>query len=306
MFSVFDCHCDTVTTAIARDEDIYDNSLQLSLKRLTEFKRAFQIFAIWLDDEYVEKGFLNTIKAIDFFDDCLVKHSDIAEKITENRQIEKCKKIGAILSIEGGEAIGEDIDNIDILYNKGIRLCTLTWNRENRLGYGAETGSDKPLKPFGIEALKRMESLKMIVDVSHLNRTGFLSVCEHSTRPFMATHSNAYALCGHYRNLTDDQLRMIGQTGSMVGINLYPPFLNESGQADINDILRHTEYMADILGDDKLCLGCDFDGIDYTPKGIDGVEDLYIIYEAFCNSFGKITADRIFFDNMYDFAKKML
>ena len=306
MFSLFDCHCDTITTAMEHGEDIYDNNLQLSLKRLTDFERAIQIFAVWLDDKYIEQGFENTIKAIDFFDVCLKKHENIIEKITDGENLDKSDKIGAILSVEGGEAIGDDIENIQRLYDRGVRLCTITWNRENSLGFGAQTGSNMPLKPFGIKALKEMERLGIIVDVSHLNRAGFLSVCEQGTRPFIASHSNAYALCRHSRNLTDDQLDMIRQTGSMVGINLYPPFLNDSGRADINDILRHTEYIANRVGDNKVCLGCDLDGIDCTPEGINGVEDIHIIYEAFVLSFGKKAANNIFFDNMYDFTSAML
>jgi membrane dipeptidase len=308
MFSLFDCHCDTITTAMREKQDIYDNSLHISLKRLQEFKRAVQVFAIWLDDDLIDDGFKNANSAIDFFESCLNKHGDILVKATNEETLAKCNegKIAAILSVEGGEAIGDSLDNTDYLYGRGVRLATLTWNRENNLGYGAQTGSKKPLKPFGIQALKRMEKLGIIVDVSHLNEAGFWSVCENSAKPFIASHSNAKSLCRHYRNLTDEQLKAMRASGSMVGINLFPPFLNESETACIDDILRHTEYMGNIIGEDRLCLGCDFDGIDKTPRDIHNVSELDKLYNAFINSFGKSVADKIFFENIYEFMRDFI
>jgi membrane dipeptidase len=87
----------------------------------------------------------------------------------------------------------------------------------------------------------------------------------------------------------------------MVGINLFPPFLKETGEACIDDILRHTEYIGNIIGEDRLCLGCDFDGIDKTPKDIHNVSELDRLYIAFEKSFGRNTANKVFFDNMYNF-----
>lgn len=303
MFSVFDCHCDTITTAMREKADIYNNELHISLKRLKAFDRAAQVFAVWLDDEFIADGFANTNKAIDFFESCLHTHSDIIVKAVDRDSLALCKngKIAAVLSVEGGEAFGGDIDNIDRLFERGIRLATLTWNRENALGYGAATGIDKPLKPFGIKALERMNRLGIIPDVSHLNEVGFYTVCEKSTKPFIASHSNACKLCSHCRNLKDDQLRAVRDTGSMVGINLYPPFLNVSETADIDDILRHTEYIANITGEKNICMGCDFDGIDKTPRDIKNVSELDKLYAAYTKSFGKAFADGIFFDNLYNF-----
>jgi membrane dipeptidase len=303
MFSLFDCHCDTLTTAMREKQDMYDNNLHISLKRLQGFERSVQVFAIWLDDILIDKGFENANIAINYFEDCLNRHKDILVKVTDKTTLAQCNdgKTAAILSIEGGEAIGDSLDNLDYLYNRGIRLVTLTWNRENSLGYGAQTGSDKPLKPFGIKALERMERLGITVDVSHLNETGFWSVCENASKPFIASHSNAYSICRHYRNLKDEQLKAIADTDSMVGINLFPPFLKETGEACIDDILRHTEYIGNIIGEDRLCLGCDFDGIDKTPKDIHNVSELDRLYIAFEKSFGRNTANKVFFDNMYNF-----
>ncbi len=308
MLSLFDCHCDTITTAMREGQDIFDNKLHLSLKGLRQFEKAAQVFAVWLDDDLIADGFKNANAAIDFFESCLNKHSDIIVKAVDADSLAQCKngKIAAVLSVEGCEAIGDSLDNIDYLYNRGVRLMTLTWNRENSLGYGAATGIEKPLKPFGIKAFKRMEELGIIVDVSHLNRAGFYSVYENAQKPFIASHSNAYSLCTHCRNLTDEQLKIIRDTGSVVGVNLFPPFLNESERADITDILRHTDYIGNIVGEDKICLGCDFDGIDKTPDDIHNVSEICLLYAAFEKNFGKAAADKIFFDNLYGFMSDFL
>lgn len=308
MISLFDCHCDTVTTAMRYNEDIFDNGLHISLKRLSAFDRCAQVFAIWLDDGLIKNGFENTNRALDFFDECLKKHGDMLVKAVDKDTLSQCGKgkIAAVLSVEGGEGLGNKLENIDFLYKRGIRLITLTWNRENALGYGAATGSTKPLKPFGMSVLERMEQLGIIADVSHLNEGGFSSVCENAKMPFIASHSNAYALCANCRNLKDWQLKAIRDTGSMAGINIFPPFLNESGSAGLDDILRHAEYMGGIVGEDRLCMGCDFDGIDKTPDGIENVSALNTVYSAFAKAFGENTANKIFFENLFGFVSGFL
>ena len=305
MFSLFDCHCDTLTTALEKSEQLYDNSLHLSFKRLEDMDKAGQVFAVWLDDKYLDNAFESTIRALDFFENQIEKNKDIIKRVENANDFEE-NKIYAVLSVEGGEAIENDVDNIDRLYERGIRLFTLTWNRENNLGYGGVTGINKPLKPFGIRALKRLEEKRIIVDVSHLNEAGFESVCENTKRPFIASHSNAYSLCSHCRNLKDWQLEAIKQTGSMVGINLFPEFLSDGDRAGTDDILRHTDYIGSKIGEDKLCLGCDFDGIDKTPEGISNVSELKVLYNAFEKSFGKNTAHKIFFANLKGFICDMI
>ena len=151
-----------------------------------------------------------------------------------------------------------------------------------------------------------MNEINMIIDVSHLNEKGFWDVCEYSLSPFAATHSNAFGVCPNLRNLNDNQLRAIAQKKGIVGLNLYPQFLNESGEADINDILKHTEYIISLIGDDYITLGCDFDGIDETVKNICSVSDLNYVYSVFVKNFGKQTSDKIFFKNYLKFLKSVL
>ncbi len=297
MFDIFDCHCDTLTKAMWENKDLYKNDLHLDIDRLKGFGKAIQIFAIWLDMPYLNRAYENTIKAIDFFEQQLKIYgryitSDIGDE----------NKIRAILSVEGGEAVEGDMDKLHYLRERGIRLMTLTWNNENEIGYGAATGVDKGLKDFGKAVVREMNDTDMLIDVSHLNEKGFWDVYKISQKPFIATHSDSKALCNHCRNLTDDQLKAMAETKSMVGVNLYPPFIDgEKGSLD--NIIRHIDHIMNIMGDKNTALGCDFDGIDICPENIDDVSKLNILYDRVNHIWGKEIADNIFYNNMLAFFK---
>ena len=125
------------------------------------------------------------------------------------------------------------------------------------------------LKPFGIEVVEKMNELGMIVDVSHLSEGGFYDVAKYSKKPFVASHSCARALCNHRRNLTDDQLKTLGNAGGVVGINFERSFLKEGSEhATFDQIIQHLEYMKDKAGIDAIGFGSDFDGIETTPDNV--------------------------------------
>lgn len=300
-----DGHCDTITTAMAKKCTMDKNELQIDFERLGKTGCICQFFAVWLEKKLYKNAFENTKKAIIFFEN-EIKGSNVKKALNFN-DIEmniKNKAISAVLCVEGGEAVEGKTENLDKLYNMGVRLMTLCWNYENELGYGAATGVKRGLKKFGTEVVKRMNELNMIIDVSHLNEAGFWSVCENSEKPFAATHSNAFSVCGHCRNLTDSQIRAIAKGRGVIGLNMYPPFLNESGRADINDILKHTEHILNKGSEECLVLGCDFDGIDIFPENIYGAEKLPLLYESFVGCFGKELADKIFYKNYISFIRE--
>lgn len=150
-----------------------------------------------------------------------------------------------------------------------MRALTLTWNHRNALADGAgENATGGGLTKFGKEVVREMERLGMLVDVSHLSDAGFWDVEKLAKKPFIASHSNARAVCAVQRNLTDDQLRAIAAKGGVVGLNFYPNFLAKGEKAGIEDILRHTLHMLDIMGEDHIGFGSDWDGIDNTPHDL--------------------------------------
>lgn len=295
MFKIFDCHCDTITKAMWSQQNIYKNNLHIDIEKLKTFEKAVQVFAIWLDEKYLSEAYKNTLKTIDFYNSQLEEYK---EYISLN--INNDDKIGAILSIEGGEAIEGSLEKLRVFYEKGVRLMTLTWNYKNEIGNGALSGFDEGLSDFGKRVIKEMNSLNMIIDVSHLNVNGFWDVYKNTEKPFIATHSNSFSVCSHPRNLNDDQLKAIAEANSMVGVNLYPVFV-DGDKGSLDNIIRHFDYIMNIIGDRNIGIGCDFDGISICPENISDVTELYVLYNRVKEVWGRELADNIFYNNMFNF-----
>lgn len=293
-----------MTTAINSHQKLFKNNLHIDIDRLNNFFSPIQVFAIWLNN--YDNSFKKTNKIIDFFEQEIDINSSYISKTYTHNGIEKnftFSKISAILSIEGAESIENNLDNLYHFYNRGVRILTLCWNYENNIGYGASTKSLDGLKSFGKDAIKEMNKLNMIIDTSHLNEAGFWDLYKLSKKPFIATHSNAYSICPHYRNLKDEQLKAIGDIGGIVGINLFPPFLSTSHKVNEYDIFKHIDHIEKIIGIDKICLGGDFDGISSTPTNISDVNGYNYLFDKILNVYGKSIMDKITYKNFYMFSK---
>ena len=310
-FGFIDAHADTISRALSLDQsqqNLYSNdALHVDFSRLAKFDAPVQVFALWLSDAFVSTAFEQTNLMLDFFEQEVKKHSDIIEialDLDDIRRIAFDGKISAILSIEGGEALMGNLENLDHFYNRGVRILGLTWNRENALGFGQATGSTRGLKPFGIEVVQRMDELGMIVDVSHLNEAGFRDFQNISTRPYMASHSNAYSVLAHNRNLRDDQILAIVESGGIIGFNMFSSFIASMSRVTIDDVMAHFRHFIKIGAGNNIGLGCDFDGIHLTPEGITDVSSLKALREALAEEFDEDTAHRIMEGNFYEFFKR--
>lgn len=173
--------------------------------------------------------------------------------------------LSAILTIEDSVPVDGKIERIDEFFADGVRMMSLTWNYENSIAYPNSIVDDlhaKGLKPFGFEAVERMNELGMIVDVSHLTEGGFDDVAQISRKPFVASHSCARAIGSHQRNLTNRQLKVLGEKGGIVGVNFCAPFLEDGAcLSSVKNIVKHLVYMKDKAGIDSLAWGSDLDGI---------------------------------------------
>jgi membrane dipeptidase len=178
--------------------------------------------------------------------------------------------LAAVLHIEGAEAIDPELDMLEVLYQAGLRSLGIVWSRPNAFGHGVpfRYPSSPDIGPGLTEAGERLvracNRLGILVDVSHLNEKGFWDVVRISEQPIVATHSNAHVLCPVSRNLTDDQLRAIRDSGGMVGVNFAVSFLRRDGHnhADtpLATIVEHVDYLIEHLGVDGVGFGSDFDG----------------------------------------------
>ncbi len=304
MYNFADLHCDTITALYERKQNLFKNNLHIDINKLKNYKNPTQVFAIWLSKKYYKDAFNITNKMIDFFEKQILENKEHIKKATCYDDIKKSNKINALLSIEGGESIENNLDNISHFYNRGVRIFTLCWNFENNLGFGAFTKSKKGLKQFGKDAVKIMNELNMVIDASHLNEAGFWDLYKISRKPFISTHSNAYSVCNHYRNLNDNQLKAIKEYEGIVGINLYPKFLTNKATATEEDVFRHIDYMSNILGIDRICLGSDFDGIEETPSNLEDVSKYESFFYKLEKIYGKDISEKIMYKNFYNFCKK--
>lgn len=277
---IIDTHCDTLTKIFNHKLKLYENNLHVDIKRLKNFHGFCQIFACFIDPEYKACAKQYALDAFSYFKTELINNKSHIEQFTtfsEYKRIISEKKIAAIFSIEGGEAI-ETLSDIDLFYNLGVRIITLTWNHDNKIASGVLGNSDFGVTDFGKSVIDKMSDLKMIVDVSHISEKAFWEVSDISKMPIIATHSDAYKICQNPRNLTDEQFLEIKRQNGYVGINLYPEFLTNKGHAKISDVLKTTEHFLALGGENIIGLGCDFDGVDSLPDGISDVSDLEKIF----------------------------
>ena len=306
VFGFIDAHADTITRALLPQHNagLFSNKLHIDFERLYDFGAPVQVFVLWCADGYVKDAFNYTNSLIDFFESEVAKHSDIIEIALTLEDLERNarnNKISAILSIEGSEALMGNIDNVDHFYNRGVRIIGLTWNRENEAGYGQATGSAEGLKPFGVEVIKRMEELGIIMDVSHVNETGFWDAHRLSSRSYIASHSNSYSVTPHKRNLTDDQIGAIVDRGGIIGLALYPLILSNQNRANMDHILGHIDHFIEIGAGKNLGLGGDLDGFDTMPDGLKDVSSYMILAERFAAVYGEDVSKKIMSENFYDF-----
>ena len=197
--------------------------------------------------------------------------------------------VAAILHIEGAEALGPDLDLLEVLHQAGLRSIGPVWSRPNIFATGVPfrfpSGPDigPGLTGAGFDLVRACNRLRIMIDLSHLNEKGFWDVARVSEAPLVATHSNAHAICTHSRNLTDAQLAAIRQSRGMVGVNYAVSFLRPDGRKDANTpletVLRHMDHLIAHLGEDHVGLGSDFDGA-LIPTAIGSVSGLPALTDA--------------------------
>ena len=202
-------------------------------------------------------------------------------------EINENGKIAGLLAIEGGHAIENDLNKLKEFYELGVRYMTITWN--NSVDWAVSAQDDRSesvgLSEFGREVIRTMDSLGMIIDVSHTGIKTIEDILEVTNKPVIATHSGVRSLRDHYRNLYDDQIIKIANSGGVIGVVFYPPFLTDGRTASIGTVIKHINYIVDLAGIDHVAVGSDFDGIGTnTVSRLDEVSDFPVLTEALLKS----------------------
>ena len=298
----FDGHCDTAYELWHRGEQLSQNTCHIDLGKASAFRAYAQVFAFC---SYagcsvgapcnVEEMLTLPLKKLR---QEVQKNADriaFAATAEEVVALNEKGKIAALLSVEGPEVIGCDPARLAFLRTEGFVMTTLTWNADNALAVCH--ASSQGLSRRGAEFVRAAEDLEILIDVSHLSEQAFWDLIRVSRRPILASHSNCRALCEHTRNLTDDQLRAVAESGGTVGLNLFPPFLGEN--ADFSVLQRHLEHMLRLCGEDHVAIGGDLDGCETLAGGFSDLSDFTGFYEFLRGQgYEEALLDRIFYTNL--------
>lgn len=259
----FDAHSDIWTDVT---HHYLDGELDIFRKyhyeRLKKGEIEGGIFVIWNDPPYDSDPLKRTHQMMD-----AIRHEEpdcadilkVARSYEDMMEARKEGKMYAFIGLEGLKSIGEDIDLIDEFYEFGARHAGLTWNEENPLATGVRGTPERGLTDVGRRAVKRIQDLGMLLDVSHLNDRSFWDLLDVASGPVIASHSNCRALCRNRRNLTDEQLRELARTGGVVGLNSFNEFVSDvESEQTVENLAKHMVHMVEVMGIDHVGFGFDF------------------------------------------------
>lgn len=316
---VIDMHCDTVGELFALrqqglDGTLRENQLHIDLKRMKGSGYMLQNFALFVQLKKADDPWERVCRLHELYEKELEENSDLIAPVYRFSNIaenERAGKMSALLTVEEGAVCKGEIEKLRELYRFGVRMLTLTWNYPNELGWPNfskgkshyEPNTTQGLTEQGREFVAEMETLGMIPDVSHLSDAGFYDVLEITKKPFVASHSNARAVCPWVRNMTDDMIKKLSERGGVMGLNFCADFLEKVPEGKKNPgtvaaVVRHAKHIANVGGVDVLGLGSDFDGID-THEELPGAQSMERLWDALKQGgFTEEELDRIFWKNV--------
>lgn len=347
--NILDMHCDTITRLFhekeketdsgSKKETLRENCGHLDLVRMKDSGYLLQNFALFVNQSKYPKVWEQVQKYAVFYQNEIGKNSDLIAPVLGYEDIAKNQaegKMSAFLTVEEGAVCEGKLERLKELYDMGVRMMTLTWNFENEIGFPNTVmrnlaDDKKGLTEVGKEFIVKMQEMGMIVDVSHLSDAGFRDVYANTTKPFVASHSNARAIAGHVRNMTDEMIRMLSERGGVMGLNFCPDFLfwefgelpedeNEITKLTaehevtkeahkelyLQDVVRHAKHIENVGGIEVLGLGSDFDGIPLNPS-LRGVQDMGQLWDALHKGgFSQDKIDQIFSGNVLRVYKECL
>lgn len=312
--SLFDTHCDTALELYDHQAALDTNTdFHISLDKAAVYERYAQYYAIWssrrLDDEACWQVFLN---ASDYFAAELRRLSDKAVQVKCAADLKVAVREGkhaAILAVEDARLTAGKIQRLDELKARGVRYLTLLWGGDTCVGGSHNTQNG--LTDYGKELARGCFERGLIPDVSHASEQSvddLIPIAREFGKPFIATHSNAYSVYGHTRNLRDRHFAVIKELGGIVGVSLCPPHLTDTSArpATVYDVFAHVDYYLSLGGEDMVGFGADWDGT-ALPEGFSHVGDLTQVAEVMArHNYSDTLIEKLFWKNFYDFSLRNL
>lgn len=275
---IIDTHCDALyKLQMAKRGKYYgigplnfqsSDQLDTNVERLEAGQVMIQFFAIFIEpDVPFDEKWQHALEQIDLFYTEVLRNNPKMKHIKKWNELDRIQdgEIGAVLTLEGADAFGNDLAKLRTLYRLGVLSIGLTWNNANLCGDGAGEPRGGGLTLLGKEVVRLNNEYKVLTDVSHLSVNGFWDVIELADYP-IATHSNVRKICDHPRNLYDDQVEALLAKNGLIQLVFNPPFIKkDSNTASITDLLKHIDHLCSLGGINNIGFGSDFDGIsDYV------------------------------------------
>lgn len=325
MFNTVDMHCDTIMKIYQSKqqgtaESLRRNTYQIDREKLEKGEYLLQNFALFMDMKETDSPYATCKEMIQCFYEEMADNQDWILPVTTYEEIlanQKNGKLSALLTMEEGAPIQGELKKLEEFYKDGVRMMTLTWNYPNEIGYPNAAFFDEQSKTLnvnqkgltkqGIAVVQRMEELGMIIDVSHGSDQLVEDVLTYTNKPFVASHSNARAVCPHFRNLPDSLIKKIAERGGVIGMNYCDLFITEDGSGSlIEGLVTHIKHFRDIGGIDCIGLGSDFDGIPVTQELIDA-STVSKLHQALIQAgFSTQELEKIFYGNVLRLYKEVL
>ncbi|MHA6251529.1 dipeptidase [Oceanobacillus sp. CAU 1775] len=314
---IIDAHCDALYKLQLAKRGTYFKhelnfrdapELETNLYRLQQGKVKVQFFAIFVYPEIPSsEQWQHALEQVDVF------HTEVIGKNPEMKHIKsfkdiallKADEIGAVLTLEGLDCIGNDLMKLETLIRLGVLSVGLTWNNANLYadGIGEERGAG--LTALGKEAISLINKHKLLTDVSHLSDQAFWEVLELADHPF-ASHSNARAIHPHKRNLPDEAIQALFEKGGQLDVVFHPSFISDNGEeTDITDLIRHIEHLYSLGGKNKIGFGSDFDGIEVFVKNLEHAGKYQLLINELLNYFPEETVKGFAYKNMMYFLARV-
>ena len=310
---IFDMHADMGTNFYERhlkqEKDVFktyhkENLLKGNIKGV--FTACF--FCGTEDWSYMQEMIINCSKEIR-------ANEDILRQIKTKEDLIEDNKISALISVEGMCGIKDNVEEkIEWMYENGVRVASLVWNESNALADGWKQDPNRGISKDGIRAVHKMNELKMIIDVSHINEKGFWDIIKYSKKPIIATHSNSRSLCDHGRNLSDKQLLAIKENGGLIGLNACGHFIDKDrNKEDSYHLAKHAKYMADLIGVEHIA--CGFDYMDFLVGDYDDEMAIDMSNASYSQNlikalkelgFNELEIRKIAYENVFNFLKREL
>ncbi len=319
---ILDMHCDTLIR-LDDNNNLRQNNLHIDLIRMKQSNYLLQNFAIFTNINNVDNRIHYVLKHINRFYKEMEANKDLIKVIYSYQDIIANKNrniMSAMLTLEEGDVIDNDLDMLEIYYRLGVRMIALTWNYKNAIASPNFTYNDQSsrydmlrvtnqkdgLSNLGKQYVKKCNELGIIIDVSHLSDKGFSDVISLSTKPIVASHSNARKICNVARNMSDEMILKLHKNGGVLGMNYCEDFIDNDANGSIKNLIKHINHIKELGCIDNIGLGSDFDGIATRKEMGDCSQMSLLIDELKANDYTNEEIEKICYKNALRVYKEVL